>query len=71
MTDDTVGRFHITHLGCAVVAFSTVGVSQTRMEIVWQVALLTGVGVVRESLDGCGRGRSSRALDMAAEAVST
>jgi hypothetical protein len=56
MADDAVGRFHVTHLGWAVVAFSAVGVSQARMEIGGQVALLTGVGVVRVSLDGGGRG---------------
>ena len=70
MADDTVCRFHVTHLGWAVVAFGTVGVTQTRMEVGGQVALLAGVGVVREGLDGGGRGRPAAALDVATEAVS-
>ena len=54
MTDDAVGRLHVTHLGCTVVTFSAVGVSQPRMEIGWQVALLAGVGEVGKGLDGGG-----------------
>ena len=71
MADDTVCRFHVTHLGWAVVAFGAVGVSQTCMEVGGQVALLAGVGVMREGLDGGGRGRPSAALDVAGEALST
>ena len=71
MADDTVGRFHVTHLWWTVVAFSAVGVPQTGMEIGWQVALLAGVGVMRECLNCCGSGRSAPALGVAAEAVST
>lgn len=71
MADDAVCRLHVTDLGCTVMAFSAVGVSQPRMEIGWQVALFAGVGVVGKSLCCSRRGRSAAALGVAAETVST
>ena len=70
MADDAVCRLHVTHLGWAVVAFGAVGVSQPRMEIGWQVALLAGVGVVGKELCCCGGGGPAPALNVAAEAGS-
>jgi hypothetical protein len=70
MTYNTVSRFYIPCLWSSVVAFSTIGVSHTSVEISRCVALFAGVSIMWKKLCGGSGSGAATALKVTGETFS-